>query len=90
VVTTPLVNDAAQVTAMAEAAEALGPVDRDFPAVMGGEDFAAMLERVPGAYILVGNGDSAEVHHPRFDFNDATIPYGAGALAALVEAKLAR
>ncbi|MBY0336480.1 MAG: amidohydrolase [Acetobacteraceae bacterium] len=88
VITSPLVNDAAEARALADAAAKLGPVDDDFPAVMGGEDFAYMLEKVPGAYMVVGNGDSAEVHHPRFDFNDAAIPYGAGALAAIVEAKL--
>jgi hippurate hydrolase len=88
VVTTPLINDPVEAEALAGAAEALGPVSRDFPAVMGGEDFAAMLERVPGAYILVGNGDTEEVHHPRYDFTDEAIPYGAGALAAIVEAKL--
>ncbi len=86
----PTVNDPEQTLAYADAAQALGPVDRDFPATMGGEDFGAMLERVPGAYILVGNGDSEEVHHPRYDFSDEAIPYGAGALAAIVEAKLAR
>ena len=91
VITTPLVNDAAEAAALGDAAAALvgeGQVKREFPAVMGGEDFAYMLEKCPGAYIVTGNGDSAEVHNPRFDFNDAAIPYGAGVLAAVVEAKL--
>jgi hippurate hydrolase len=57
---------------------------------MGGEDFAFMLERCPGAYLVTGNGDSAEVHHPRFDFNDAAIPYGAAVLATVVERKAPR
>jgi amidohydrolase len=93
VITTPLVNDAMEAVALGDAAAALvgeGHVKREFPAVMGGEDFAFMLEKCPGAYIVTGNGDSAEVHNPRFDFNDAAIPYGAGVLAAVVEAKLKR
>ncbi len=91
VITVPLVNDAVETVALADAAASLvgeGHVKREFPAVMGGEDFAYMLEKCPGAYIVTGNGDSAEVHHPRFDFNDAAIPYGAGVLAAVVEQKL--
>jgi hippurate hydrolase len=52
---------------------------------MGAEDFSYMLERRPGAYILVGNGDTAGVHHPAYDFNDAAIPYGASLWARLVE-----
>ncbi|WP_027285143.1 M20 aminoacylase family protein [Rubritepida flocculans] len=93
VITTPLVNDAMEAAALGDAAAALvgeGHVHRDFPAVMGGEDFAFMLERCPGAYIVTGNGDSAEVHHPRFDFDDRAIPYGAGVLAAVVERKMPR
>ncbi|WP_206933961.1 M20 aminoacylase family protein [Roseococcus thiosulfatophilus] len=91
VITTPLVNDAAEAEALGDAAAALvgeGRLKREFPAVMGGEDFAFMLEKCPGAYIVCGNGDSAEVHNPRFDFNDEAIPYGAGVLAAVVERKL--
>ena len=90
VITTPLVNDPAETEALADAAESLGGTQRDFPAVMGGEDFAFMLERCPGAYIVTGNGDTAEVHHPKFDFNDAAIPFGAGVLAAVVERKAPR
>jgi hippurate hydrolase len=44
--------------------------------VMGSEDFAFMLKAVPGAYIFMGNGDTAPVHHPAYDFNDEAIPYG--------------
>ncbi|MCX8132426.1 MAG: M20 family metallopeptidase [Roseococcus sp.] len=93
VITSPLVNDAMEAVALGDAAAALvgeGHVHRDYPAVMGGEDFAFMLERCPGAYIVTGNGDSAEVHHPRFDFDDRAIPYGAGVLAAIVERKMPR
>jgi hippurate hydrolase len=58
------------------------------PLVMGGEDFAYMLEERPGAYILVGNGDTANVHHPEYDFNDDAIPAGSSYWAELVEARL--
>lgn len=56
--------------------------------VMGGEDFAFMLEERPGAYILVGNGDTAPVHHPEYDFNDETIPAGCSWYAEMVETRL--
>ena len=59
------------------------------PLVMGGEDFAYMLEERPGAYILVGNGDSAPVHHPEYDFNDDAIPAGCSWWAEIVEQRLA-
>ncbi|HVJ56166.1 MAG TPA: M20 aminoacylase family protein [Aliidongia sp.] len=93
----PLVNEPGETALIADiAAEMVGEakVDRDRGAVMGSEDFSAMLEAVPGAYIHVGNGTGGEggceVHNPSYDFNDAALPYGAGLLAALVERKLAR
>lgn len=58
------------------------------PLVMGGEDFAYMLEERPGAYILVGNGASAPVHHPKFNFNDEILPVGASWYAEMVESRL--
>ena len=58
------------------------------PLVMGGEDFAFMLEERPGAYILVGNGDGASVHHPEYNFNDETIPAGCSWYAGMVESRL--
>jgi hippurate hydrolase len=53
--------------------------------VMGGEDFSFMLQARPGAFIFVGNGDTAGLHHPAYDFNDAAIPYGSSYWARLVE-----
>lgn len=53
--------------------------------VMGAEDFAFMLERRPGAFIFMGNGDSANLHHPAYDFNDQAIPFGASYWVRLVE-----
>ncbi len=58
------------------------------PLVMGGEDFAYMLEERPGAYILIGNGDSAPVHHPEYNFNDDAIPFGCSWLVEIVEQKM--
>ncbi|MBC8130815.1 MAG: amidohydrolase, partial [Rhizobiaceae bacterium] len=66
-----------------------GNVDTDVAPLMGGEDFSYMLERRPGAFIFVGNGDSAGLHHPRYDFNDAAIPYGASYWVRLAERALA-
>jgi hippurate hydrolase len=56
--------------------------------VMGGEDFAFMLEERPGAYILMGNGPSAALHHPEYDFNDEAIPAGCSWWAGLVEQRM--
>ncbi len=58
------------------------------PPRMGGEDFAYMLNVRPGAFINVGNGDTAGVHHPEYDFNDEAIPYGCSFFAELVERRM--
>jgi amidohydrolase len=60
-------------------------VDAAAAPVMGGEDFSFMLEARPGAFIFVGNGDTAGLHHPAYDFNDAAIPTGIAYWARLVE-----
>jgi hippurate hydrolase len=61
----------------------------DMPPLMGAEDFAYMLEARPGAFIFCGNGDSAGLHHPAYDFNDEAIVYGTSYWIKLVENKLA-
>jgi amidohydrolase len=73
--------------AVSVAADVAGPdlVDAAAPPVMGGEDFSFMLEARPGAFIFVGNGDTAGLHHPAYDFNDETIPIGVSYWARLVE-----
>ena len=63
-------------------------VDADVAPVMGAEDFSFMLERRPGAFIFVGNGDSAGLHHPAYDFNDEVIPIGTSYWVKLVETAL--
>ena len=65
-------------------------VDRAKPPSMGSEDFSFMMEKVPGAYIQVGNGDSAGLHNPAYNFNDEATPYGAALLATVVERELRR
>jgi hippurate hydrolase len=69
------------------AAAVAGPdnVNTAAPPVMGGEDFSFMLEARPGAFIFMGNGDSAGLHHPAYNFNDDAIPYGVSYWVRLVE-----
>ena len=52
---------------------------------MGAEDFSYMLNERPGCYPFIGQGDTAGVHHPAYDFNDEISPVGASFLARLVE-----
>ena len=86
VIFAPLINDAVPTQHIADAAATLvgeAKVDRNKPPSMGSEDFSFMMEKVPGAYIQVGNGDSAQLHNPAYDFNDACTPYGAAVLATV-------
>ncbi|HEX9170158.1 MAG TPA: amidohydrolase, partial [Roseiarcus sp.] len=64
-------------------------VDSNAEPIMGAEDFSFMLEARPGAFIFVGNGDSAKLHHPAYDFNDDALPYGISYWIELVETALA-
>jgi hippurate hydrolase len=96
IVALPLINDAAETTFIAEtAAELVGVdnVDRNSALVMASEDFSYMLNRLPGAYIRIGNGDEpggCQVHNPGYDFNDGILPLGASLFARLAERKLPR
>jgi hippurate hydrolase len=63
-------------------------VNPDTAPLMGAEDFSFMLNARPGAYIFVGNGDTAMVHHPAYDFDDRVIPFGASWYAGIAEARL--
>jgi hippurate hydrolase len=62
---------------------------RNVPPVMGGEDFSYMLEARPGAFIFMGNGDTASLHHAAYDFNDEAIPHGVSYWVRLTESALA-
>jgi hippurate hydrolase len=66
-----------------------GRVETSMVPIMGGEDFAYMLEARPGAFIFVGNGESYGLHHPRYNFNDDTIPYGTSYWVRLIETAMA-
>jgi hippurate hydrolase len=63
-------------------------VDTTLPPMMGAEDFSFMLLERPGAFIWVGNGDSAGLHHPKYNFNDDVIPLGTSYWVKLVETAL--
>jgi amidohydrolase len=92
----PLINDAQEAAFIAEtAAEVVGAdnIERNGQLVMASEDFSYMLNRRPGAYIRIGNGDApgtCQVHNPGYDFNDAALPVGASLFARVVERKLGR
>jgi hippurate hydrolase len=86
------VNDPEQTVFAGDVAAAVAGepnVVRAMPPVMGGEDFSYMLEARPGAFIFVGNGDSASLHHPAYDFNDDAIPHGVSYWIKLAETALA-
>ncbi len=88
----PVVINHEQQTAFAAsiAAEVVGAdkVDTDVAPVMGAEDFSFMLNERPGAFIFVGNGDSAGLHHQAYNFNDEAIPFGTSYWVKLVETAL--
>jgi len=81
-------NHADQTQFAADVARRVSGQCDDAPLIMGGEDFAFMLEERPGAYILVGNGDTAMVHHPEYNFNDEIIPAGCSWWAEIVEQRM--
>ena len=90
-----LVNHLAETElARTVAEELVGParVVRQGPALTGSEDFAFMLEEVPGSYVLIGNGQgpgdghgACMVHNPGYDFNDKNVAVGAAFWSLLVE-----
>jgi hippurate hydrolase len=85
------VNHAAQTGIAIEVAKQIaGHANvHETPPMMGAEDFAYMLEARPGAFIFCGNGDSAGLHHPAYNFNDDAIVYGTSYWIKLVENTLA-
>ena len=89
----PLVNNPAETAILGDiAAELVGEenIDRAKPPGMGSEDFAFMMEQIPGAYINLGNGESAALHNQNYNFNDEATPFGSALFAGVVERKLAR
>ncbi|SNT76576.1 M20 aminoacylase family protein [Paracoccus seriniphilus] len=83
------VNDDQATEWAAEVARQIsGDVDMSMQPMMAGEDFSYMLNERPGAYIFLGNGDSAMVHHPAYNFNDDAIPAGSSWYAQMVEMRM--
>lgn len=84
-------NHADQAAFAASVAKSVAGTERvndEMPPMMGAEDFSYMLNARPGAFIFVGNGDTASLHHPAYDFNDEAIPVGASYWVKLVETAL--
>ena len=92
----PLVNDATEAAFISDVAAGIvgeENVERNAAPIMGSEDFSFMLEKVPGAFIMIGQGGvegGCEVHNPGYDFNDQILPLGATLFARLVETRLAK
>lgn len=94
--TPTLFNDPDQVRVAVRAAQAVVPdadIVADMPPITGGEDFAFMMEKKPGAFVFLGNGTAPDgsfhtVHTPKYDFNDAIIPLGAAYWVSLVKTQL--
>jgi amidohydrolase len=89
----PLLNDAVLVDeAFAAARSVFADSDVTVAAepMTGSEDFARFLEHVPGCFVFLGNGDSAPLHNPAYDFNDAGLLHGARFHAAIVRQRLPR
>ena len=83
-----LVNDPGHTATCAAIAERILGADKvstDGPTFMGSEDFAFFAARRPGTYCFIGNGDTAMVHHPMYDFDDRNLPVGAAYWVALTE-----
>ncbi|WP_170424312.1 M20 aminoacylase family protein [Ruegeria arenilitoris] len=82
------INDATKTEFAAEVARDIAgetQVIANIDAMMGAEDFSFMLQSRPGAYLFVGQGDSAGLHHPKYNFNDEIAPVGASFFARIVE-----
>ena len=86
----PVTMNAEENTAYAvEVAQSVsGAVDANTAPLMGAEDFSYMLNERPGAYIFLGNGDTAMVHHPAYNFDDNAIPFGSSWYVGMVESRM--
>lgn len=85
----PLVNADTEAGFAAVAAQRVAGITTSIaPMIMAAEDFSYMLEACPGAFVFLGNGDSAGVHHSSYNFDDAAIPHGVSYWAELVESRM--
>jgi hippurate hydrolase len=83
-----MVNSFDQTNFAASVAKSVSGHCEEAPLVMGGEDFSFMAIERPGAYILIGNGDSAPVHNPNYNFNDEAISVGCSWWAEIIEKRM--
>ena len=85
----PTINSPEAAKRAADVAHSVsGEVIRDQDPVMPAEDFAEMLAERPGAYLFIGNGDSADLHNPAYEFNDEIIPTGCSWFAEMAERQM--
>lgn len=85
----PLINHAREADMAAEVAQTVsGVVHRDLDPIVAGEDFSGMLLERRGAYLFVGNGESADLHNPSYEFNDEIIPAGCSWFVTMAERRL--
>ena len=84
-----MANSEVETKYAADAASKIAGSCNEAALVMGGEDFSYLLLARPGAYILVGNGDTSDVHNPDYTFSDEAIPYGCSWLVEMAESRLA-
>jgi len=85
----PTINSPNAAQRAADVAQAVsGDVIRDQDPVMPGEDFADMLAERPGAFLFIGNGNSAALHNPAYEFNDDAIPSGCSWFAEMAERRM--
>ncbi len=82
------VNHEDETTYAADVAKSVaGQIEDNVNPIMPAEDFSYMLLERPGAYIFLGNGDTAVCHHPEYNFDDEALPFGASWLSGMVEAR---
>lgn len=87
----PTVNDATEAVFAADVAAAVAGesnVERAAAPMMAAEDFSFMLNARPGAFMFIGNGDSAPLHNPAYDFDDDALPHGISYFVGLAETAL--
>ncbi|MDA5557930.1 M20 aminoacylase family protein [Shimia sp. MMG029] len=87
-ITPATINGEDQAAFAEEVATAISGGCNEAAISMGGEDFSYMLQARPGAFIMVGNGDSAALHHPEYNFDDDAIPYGSSFLSEVIERRM--
>ncbi len=79
------VNETKFAAAVASQVVGADNVDDEYPPLLGAEDFSYMLIERPGAFIFIGNGPSAALHHPQYNFNDDAIAYGCSYWISIIE-----